>query len=319
MMTSTDFTARLLLKAYHSAVRLDQNMNKFIRGEESLRSLTIFLILLSAIIPAGAEKRPNAGLKAEYECMSKTINTKTGDTIVNLKNYVLQIGQNESFYFDPQTQFVDSLKNDPNGSAMLEQARYGALQKAMSTGESWFEIEKEMGISRGSLYKNSKDFLNGKITVWDSNMGNKYRYDVEMDDLVWELGDSVKNVMGYECQLASADYHGRKWMAWFSTELPIADGPWQLCGLPGLIMEAVTEDGEYGFSIKGLQECDEPMKDPYEHKDIFKSKRITVLRMKDYSRRNRAAQIGAMTKGAVKLKETEYKENIDFIETDYHE
>ncbi len=52
---------------------------------------------------------------------------------------------------------------------------------------------------------------------------------------------------------------------------------------------------------------------------IFKTTRIAVLRMKDYGRRNRAAQVSTMTGGKVNLKETEYKDNIDYIETDYHE
>uniref|UniRef100_UPI002574F523 hypothetical protein n=1 Tax=Xylanibacter rodentium TaxID=2736289 RepID=UPI002574F523 len=63
-----------------------------------------------------------------------------------------------------------------------------------------------------------------------------------------------------------------------------------------------------------------PLGDPYENPDkIFKSTRIAVLRMKDYGSRNRAAQISAMTGGKVNIQQPEYKENIDYIETDYHE
>lgn len=268
---------------------------------------------------------PRAFLKAEYESMSKTINTNTGDTITNNRDFVLRIGQGQSFYFDPQTNRIDSLENDPQGKIMLEQADNAAMEKAIANmkaglGESWFDIREEMGINRGSRYKNMKNFELRTITVWDSQMGDRYRYPVEMDDLQWELLDSTKNVLDYECQLASADYHGRKWYAWFTQEIPVQDGPWQLCGLPGLIMEAATADGEYGFTIKGLQQCDEPLGDPYENPDkIFKTTRIALLRMKDYGSRNRAAQINALTGGAVNIKPTEYKENIDFIETDYHE
>ncbi len=257
--------------------------------------------------------------------MSKTINTKTGDTITNNSDFVLKIGQGQSFYFDPQTNRIDSLENDPQGRMMLKQADDAALQKAIANmnaglGETWFDIREKMGINRGSRYKNIKNFELRTITVWDSQMGDRYRYPVEMDDLQWNLQDSTKTVLDYECQLATADYHGRKWFAWFAPEIPVQDGPWQLCGLPGLIMEAITADGEYGFTIKGIQQCDEPLGDPYENPDkIFKSTRIAVLRMKDYGNRNRAAQVSAMTGGAVNIKPTEYKENIDFIETDYHE
>ncbi|MEZ3550954.1 MAG: GLPGLI family protein [Muribaculaceae bacterium] len=289
-----------------------------------MKRFITYVFCSTAALMAVAEF-PRAFLKAEYESMSKTINTRTGDTITNNKNFVLRIAHGKSFYFDPQTNRIDSLENDPQGKIMLQQADDAAMEKAIADmnaglGGTWFKHSEKMGINRGSRYKNMKDFDTRTITVWDSQMGDRYRYPVEMDDLQWELQDSTKMVLDYECQFAVADYHGRKWYAWFAPEIPVQDGPWQLCGLPGLIMEAITADGEYGFTIKGIQQCDEPLGDSYEDPDkIYRSKRITVLRMKDYGRRNRAAQVSAMTGGKVNIKQTEYKENIDFLETDYHE
>ena len=69
--------------------------------------LTYLFCSISAFM-AFAES-PRAFLKAEYESMSKTINTNTGDTITNNKDFVLRIGQGLSFYFDPQTNRIDSL------------------------------------------------------------------------------------------------------------------------------------------------------------------------------------------------------------------
>ena len=252
-----------------------------------MKRILTYICLATASAMAFADS-PRAFLKAEYEIMSKTLDTNTGDTITNTGKYMLRIGHGQSFYFDPQTNRIDSLENDPQGKIILEQAKDAALKKAMADmeaglGATWFETREKMGITRGSRYKNMKDFNTRTITVWDSQMGDHYRYPVEMDDLQWELLDSTKIVLDYECQLAFADYHGRKWYAWFAPEIPVQDGPWQLCGLPGLIMEAVTADGEYGFTIKGVQQCDEPLGDPYENPDkIFKTTRIAVLRAKDY-------------------------------------
>lgn len=288
------------------------------------RTLT-YLFCLIAIFPAIAESQ-RAFLKAEYESMSKTINTNTGDTITHNSDFVLRIGQGQSFYFDPQTNRIDSLENDPQGRIMLKEADDAALQKAIANmnaglGETWFDIREKMGINRGSRYKNMKDFNTRTITVWDSQMGDRYRYPVEMDDLQWEaLWTRPRRCWIMSVELAVAEYHGRKWYAWFTPEIPVQDALWQQSGLPGLIMEAITADGEYGFTIKGIQQCDEPLGDPYENPDkIFKSTRIAVLRMKDYGSRNRAAQISAMTGGKVNIQQPEYKENIDYIETDYHE
>lgn len=82
-------------------------------------------------------------------------------------------------------------------------------------------------------------------------------------------------------------------------------------------MKAETDDGDYGFEIIGIQKCHEPFKPTLVNPDkVFKTKRITFLKMSDYTRRNRSAWISAMTNGAVNVK-ADYKGNFDFIETDY--
>ena len=64
--------------------------------------------------------------------------------------------------------------------------------------------------------------------------------------------DESKEVIGYQCFRAVTDYRGRKWTAWFAPEIPIQEGPWKLCGLPGLILEAYDNNGEYHFEADGL-------------------------------------------------------------------
>ena len=285
-----------------------------------MKRIITYLLLISTLLPAFADERPTAIMKVEYETTHLSHNIRTGKPIVSTDKYLLQIAPGSSYYYDPQTYLIDSLDNDPNGRIALDRIRNESYEECMKTGKDAFEYQKEKGIMRNKRYKCLKDFNNSNITIWDSSMGDKYRYEVAMDDLNWELGDSIKEVMGYECHSATADYHGRHWTAWFAPELAIQDGPWQLCGLPGLIMEAYTDDGSYRFDIKGLQSCNEVFKDPYEDEKYFHTKRTSFLKMKDYSRRNRSAQISAMTKGKVTLNgSVNYTGTDDYIETDYHE
>lgn len=67
-------------------------------------------------------------------------------------------------------------------------------------------------------------------------------------DIVWSVGSDTTIIHGYQCQSATTYYKGRKWMAWFTTEIPVAAGPWKLCGLPGLIITAKSMDGYFSFS-----------------------------------------------------------------------
>ncbi|MCM1138773.1 MAG: GLPGLI family protein [Muribaculum sp.] len=286
-----------------------------------MKQLTLLLFTFMAIPMAMAvEERPMAFMKAQYTEWHKiSDDKKEHEPYVEEHKYMLQIGDGASYYYDPQTFYVDSLENDPTGKVILEQAFDDALQEFSRTGANAFAILGEKGLMPESQYRNQKDFRTRSIIAWNSNGADRYQYEVEMDDLNWEICDSTAMVLNYECNLATADYHGRKWNAWFASEIPVQDGPWQLCGLPGLIMKAETEDGEYSFEITGLQKCNEPFKHILINPDnLFKTKRKSFLKMKDYTRRNRSAHISAMTGGKVNVN-ADYKGTDDFLETDYHE
>ena len=278
--------------------------------------LKIYCIILGFSLPIFAEERSMAILKAEYNAISYERNND-GDTIKEIRKFILQIAPGKSYFYNPQTFYVDSMDNDPQGRILYEEA----LKESINQGRDMFKFLSKQGFMPESRYKSLKDFKNNNIRVWDSNMGNKYRYDVEMQDLSWELGDSIKNISGYECQNAFADYHGRKWEVWFAPEIPFQDGPWQLCGLPGLIMEASEDSGYYSFFITGIQNCNEPFKPTFENEKYFITKRKSFLKQKDYSRKNRAAMVNVITNGKVNLPNSinATENDIDFLETDYHD
>lgn len=74
-----------------------------------------------------------------------------------------------------------------------------------------------------------------------------YTYSEKYSFPKWSVNQEEKTIMGYHCQRATANYLGRKWIAWFTTELPFNCGPWKLTGLPGLILEAEDEEGHFAF------------------------------------------------------------------------
>lgn len=281
-----------------------------------MKRLLLYMLLGSVAVAVIADNT-NAKLKAEYEAVHSYIKS-SGNPTEEIRKWILQMAQGKSYYYNAQTFYIDSLKHDPNGKAMLDAAFSDALNEFTQTGADAFKIMEDKGLMPQGNYKCLKNFEEEKMTVWDSNMGDHFRYPVPMDDLVWEMCDSTKVILNYKCQMAVADYHGRRWTAWFAPDVPVQDGPWQLYGLPGLIMEANSVDGEYRFLIKGLQQCDSPLKDPYERENIFIGKRKNFLKQKDYTRRNRSAHIAAMTNGAVKVN-ADYTGTDDFLETDYHE
>ncbi|MDX6747537.1 GLPGLI family protein [Polaribacter sp. PL03] len=82
-----------------------------------------------------------------------------------------------------------------------------------------------------------------------------YKYFVVKDKLNifnWSVLNNTKEILGYNCQLATMDYRGRKYEAWFTTDLPIG-GPWKYDGLPGMILEIKSKDNFIAFKATGIK------------------------------------------------------------------
>lgn len=79
-----------------------------------------------------------------------------------------------------------------------------------------------------------------------------YMYSEPVENIMWQLTDETKDVLGYSCQRAEAEYRGRKWIVWFSPDIPCNFGPWKLSGLPGLILAAEDSEGLFNWSAVGI-------------------------------------------------------------------
>ena len=47
--------------------------------------------------------------------------------------------------------------------------------------------------------------------------------------------------------------YGRNWIAWYTTDIPIQDGPYKFNGLPGLILKINDETGSHSFQFIGIK------------------------------------------------------------------
>ena len=77
------------------------------------------------------------------------------------------------------------------------------------------------------------------------------------DKLDWIIKKDKKVIGGHNCQQAEVIYKNQKWIAWFSNDLPVQDGPFIFKGLPGLIL--MIENDHYKFELleirKSKKEC----------------------------------------------------------------
>lgn len=60
----------------------------------------------------------------------------------------------------------------------------------------------------------------------------------------WKLLNEQKDILGYTCQKASFEKDDNTIVAWYSTEIPVSNGPMNYGHLPGMILELNIGDGQ---------------------------------------------------------------------------
>ena len=204
---------------------------------KSLVALTIFVFM--GIECCYAQKKiDEAYLKCQYD-YTYVVDTLSGKTVKDW--LVLQIGKNISKCYSYYSMQVDSIFASPDRDVILRQQ----INAAIGSKTEW--PHKRM---KAYVYKN---YPQGKMTVTDGLLMQDYIYEDTLYAQNWVIQDSSKLILGHECQKAVCHYRGHCWTAWFAMDIPITDGPWKLCGLPGLIMEATSEDNSHAFKLLGIE------------------------------------------------------------------
>ena len=146
--------------------------------------------------------------------------------------YIFRCGRNVSQYFSqPALQRDKMLANDDPALFIIANERIKALDTP--------EYAKKYPLSTGRhdiIYRN---FEEGVLKTYSRVFGSKYLIveDITIPD--WTMyEDSTITVLGMECKKATTNFRGRYWEVWYTEDIPISQGPWKLCGLPGMILKA---------------------------------------------------------------------------------
>ena len=213
---------------------------------------TIVSILLLTSLTVQATAREPMIDRAHMKCLYRYV--YTFDTLKNeLRDdlLILQIGKEVSKCYSYYTFQCDSLRRTPDGAKVWSELFRRATEKDGIYGD--------FPHVRMSTYV-YKNYPTGQMTITDRISLQDYCYVDSLHTQTWTMGDSTREVLGYTCQQATADFRGRRWTAWFTTDIPISDGPWKLGGLPGLILKAYDERQQHVFTAVGLERVkDEPI------------------------------------------------------------
>lgn len=201
-------------------------------------STKIFMLFASLVFWAPMfSQNSRATIEVIYE--SKIISDSLNRDQVSIAEFTLLCNTSESLYFTREAKnFYDVLagkKKKENSGVIMTSA--GAIPKYPKYN--------------GSVYKN-----NDKLTV--ALPVGKYIFKFEEPKLKWEILKETKEIKDFKCQLAKTITDtGDTFYAWFTSDIPITEGPFRFKGLSGLILEVYNKNKTIEISATEIKKSEE--------------------------------------------------------------
>lgn len=216
------------------------------------RILLTSAVLLLSLLTVSAKPKKAQGTKAidkiKYEITYRTQSVKdttardeNGKYVYGQDDMRLEVGEMVSYFYSPTKRAYDD-----------------GLLKLVKPGDVAKSNVSKSNVSRGNITMNFfRNYPKGKTTYIDEVIIEEFRIEEPMEQPKWEIvADSTKKILNYDCQMARTTFKGRQWTAWFAADIPLDNGPWKLCGLPGLILRASDAQQQYIFDCVGMKQTD---------------------------------------------------------------
>lgn len=171
-----------------------------------------------------------------YEYTFKSDSTST-DSLKKEWMY-LDINKDGSKFYSKRKFENDSIRTESIRKQLALNSRNLSLKTSSSSGDVSYSVEK--------LAPDFKTYITTSIDQ------DNYRV-LEDRKIVWKILPEDDKIENYKVQKATTEFAGRKWTAWFASEIPLQDGPYKFYGLPGLILKMEDASGTHLYVMKGLK------------------------------------------------------------------
>lgn len=205
------------------------------------------LCLILCCAHASAQDSDKVLARVRYTFSNSTDTIKTKNT--RTENMILFIGKNASLYTS-----YDKIRYEVSED-QKSQAR--VLTSVSNNGKpQMVKIDRSAGewLTKTNYIMFSKE---KKMIIKESILGIGYLINESLPELKWKITKDTLTFSGIACQKATATFEGKNWIAWFAPSLPFQSGPWQLQGLPGLILTAYDENKSTNFQFAGFEKANE--------------------------------------------------------------
>jgi len=206
-----------------------------------MRKITLSLIIIACIITSNAQTAKTID-KVKCTCKYNYTIQQDSTDITNKKSLImlLQLGEKTSKFCSISTHIGDSVGYLINN--LSEQEQFNMFTKSISKYQT-------STLCSYTIYKNYPT----KNTITLTDYIDKPYKSTQQTKFNWKIitnSDTIIN--SFKCIKATTNFAGRNYNAWFTIQVPISDGPYKFCGLPGLIIKINDTTNQHCFTLKSL-------------------------------------------------------------------
>lgn len=97
-----------------------------------------------------------------------------------------------------------------------------------------------------------KDFSSKKLVLSEYIAAKKYLINDTLNNFKWKVSREKDKILNFNCKKATTLFRGRYYEAWYTEDVPIQNGPWKFCGLPGLIVKIRDLRSDFVYELIGI-------------------------------------------------------------------
>ena len=172
----------------------------------------------------------NHRISYEYSFKMDSLNKEN----IDKQLMILDITKDGSNYYSKEKFIYDSLSAE----------QFSKAKSRQSTDINLNALERKVKVTH-SVSKNYPKLE----TIFHTYINGDRFAMKDLEKMKWNIFPEIVEIEGMKAQKATTDFGGRKWTAWFTTEIPFQDGPYKFQGLPGLILNLEDAKNDHVFKF----------------------------------------------------------------------
>ena len=105
----------------------------------------------------------------------------------------------------------------------------------------------------------AKEYMKKRMTYNQPIFSEVFLIQDELPLQKWKISKEMKQIQSFLCRKAVTTFRGRRYVAWYTEDIPLPGGPWKFDGLPGLILEVSSVDGVLSIHADQLRRVEEKL------------------------------------------------------------